>query len=246
MARPLLQMAEITLTLDQQQDYKVLVIAADTELLRLVQQGFLGTAITVYTAENGRNGLRQLYAHHPDLILLDSKVPHIDDQPLLAIIQEITNTPVILLVERDALDEVISALDRGAIDDYITIPIPLKLLVAHVKAFLRKRSRTVVLPSITYADAYLLVDSYTQRVLVNGQPVHLTAAERKLLFYLAARVDHVCNYAELLEHTWGWEYRDSTQYVHVYISRLRRKIEPDPKRPRYLRTIHGIGYQFQK
>lgn len=230
----------------QPQGQKLLVIDKDSTLLRLVKQGFVDTPITVHVATNSRQALRQLYAHQPDLILLDDAMEPIDGQPLLTYILEIATIPIILLTNRDNAEEVIQALDQGLIDDYITKPLLLKLLVARVKAFLRTRRRPPVLPATAYADPYLCIDSDNQRVFIQGRLIHLTTAERKLLFYLLTQADRICPYTELLEHTWGWAYRDSTQYVHVYISRLRHKIEPDPKHPCYLRTAHGFGYQFQR
>ncbi|MCE7989070.1 MAG: DNA-binding response regulator [Caldilinea sp. CFX5] len=229
-----------------EQTHQLLFVHKDVELSRLVQQSFVGTTITVHTAENGRRALRQLYDHHPDLILLDFGLPPLDGQPLLTYIREITNTPVMALVERDDSDSLVNALDQDLIVDTIMLPFSLRFLLARVKAFFRLRSLPSAKPTVAYADAYLTIDNQRQRVLVKGKSVHLTTAERKLLLYLVAHAEQICNYAELLDHTWGWEYRESIQYVHVYISRLRRKIEPDPKHPRYLHTIHGIGYQFQK
>lgn len=241
-----MQLNELTAVGSQPQEGKLLVIDHDRELLGQVEQSFVDAAITVYTAASSHQGLRQLYAHRPDLILLDDQMAPVDGQPLLACIRELTTTPVILLADQTGLDDVIAALDQAVIDDYLTKPFPLKLAVARVKAFLRTRKPPTAFPAGTYADSHLLIDSAHQRVYVDNRLLHLSAAERKLLFHLFAHAGRVCTYADLLEQVWGWEYRESTQYVHVYISRLRHKLEPDPKNPRYLCTIHGIGYQFQK
>lgn len=227
------------------QGYRLLIIDQDSALLQLVEQAFLETGITVQTAANSRQALHQLYAYHPDLVLLDVMLPDHDGWQTLAYIQEATHTPVILMTEADNVDQAIRALDQGAID-YIAKPFLLNILVARVKAMFRTFIRRSAVPSETYADTYLRLDMQTQRLSIQGLLIPLTTAERKLLFYLVAQANQICSYTQLLEHVWGWEYRESTQYIHVYISRLRRKIEPDPKRPRYLRTIHGIGYQFQK
>lgn len=227
------------------QGHRLLIIDDDSALLQLVQQAFIDTGITVQTAENSRQGLHQLYLYQPGLVLLDLMLPDGTGWETLTYIQEVTTTPVILMTETDHVDEAINALDQGAVD-YIVKPFLINVLVARVKAMFRIFVRRPAIAPEIYADAYLRLDIPNQQLSIHGRLIQLTTAERKLLFYLAAQANQICSYTQLLEHVWGWEYRDSTQYIHVYISRLRRKIEPDPKRPRYLRTIHGIGYQFQK
>jgi DNA-binding response OmpR family regulator len=129
--------------------------------------------------------------------------------------------------------------------DYVTKPFSPKVLVARARIALRKGAAMAALPrSGMYQDDYLTVDRENRRVLTNGQLVDLTATEYRLLDYLVQHAGRVLTHTQILERVWGWEYRDSVDYLHVYVSRLRNKLEPDPRHPQYVLTRRGEGYLF--
>ncbi len=225
---------------------RILVIDDEAVLLKLVEETFNRLGAQVYTASDGQEGLRQFYAHRPDLILLDLMMPHLDGWEVCRQVRQMSNVPLILLtaVNRDA--DIVRGLQYGA-DDYITKPFSPAILIARVQAALR-RSPTGTAENLSdyYSDGYLTIDLEKRRVLVNGKPVRLSRIEYKLLAYLLKNASRVVTFRQILAHVWGEEYHGSTDYVHVYISHLRRKLETNPAYPIYIRTEHGVGYRFEK
>lgn len=154
--------------------------------------------------------------------------------------------PIIMLTARGQEADKVRGLKLGA-DDYVTKPFSLKELEARVEAVLR---RTKLPPpskeAILYADEELVIDSERWEVTRRGRPLELTATERRLLFYLAENAGRVLSHQQILERVWGPEYINDTDYVKLYIWRLRQKIERDPSHPKYILTERGIGYRFVK
>jgi DNA-binding response OmpR family regulator len=225
---------------------KILVIDDDINLCQLIKYTFLSLGIEVYTAANGQEGLRQFFNQRPDLVLLDIRMPIMDGWQTCQEIRKLSDVPIIMLTTFHRDDEVIRGLNLGA-DDFVSKPFNSEVLIARTKAALRRAE----LPSetrkpISYNDNYLVVDLENRRVHVYGRPVKLSAREYDLLTLLLTNAGRVLTYEQILDRVWGWEYRDNTDYIHVYLSHLRRKIEKDPKNPRYLITEHGIGYRFEK
>ena len=143
-------------------------------------------------------------------------------------------------------NSIVRALDLGAVD-YVIKPFSPEVLLARVRVALRLAERaTPAERPVTYRDDYLSIDLEQRQVLVRGQPIGLSATEFNLLAYLVQNAGCVRTFAQILEHVWGWEYRDSIEYVHVYVWHLRKKLEADPHNPRYLLTEHGVGYRFHK
>ena len=225
---------------------KILVIDDDINLCQLIKYTFLSLGIEVYTAANGQEGLRQFFNQRPDLVLLDIRMPIMDGWQTCQEIRKLSDVPIIMLTTFHRDDEVIRGLNLGA-DDFVSKPFNSEVLIARTKAALRRAE----LPSetrkpISYNDNYLVVDLENRRVHVYGRPVKLSAREYDLLTLLLTNAGRVLTYEQILDRVWGWEYRDNTDYIHVYLSHLRRKIEKDPKNPRYLITENGIGYRFEK
>jgi two-component system KDP operon response regulator KdpE len=225
---------------------KILVIDDDINLCQLIKYTFMGLGAEVYTAINGQEGIRQFFNHRPDLVLLDIRMPIMDGWETCKEIRKLSHVPIIMLTTFHRDDEVVRGLNLGA-DDYVSKPFDSKVLIARTMAALRRAE----LPSetrkpISYNDNYLVVDLENRRVHVYGRPVKLSAREYDLLTLLLTNAGRVLTYEQILDRVWGWEYRDNTDYIHVYLSHLRRKIEQDPKNPRYLITEHGIGYRFEK
>jgi len=194
----------------------------------------------VFKASNGQEGLRLLFAHKPDIVLLDVVMPGLDGWQTCSRIRDISDTPIILLTGKQrAEDDIVRGLDYGA-DDYLLKPVGNRELVARVRAILR---RAELPPSpearmeITYGDGFLTVD---------GKQVKLTPREFRLFALLVENAGRILTHKQVLEKVWGWEYTDDVDYVRIYISHLRQKIEPAPALPRYIITEPGVGYYFQK
>jgi DNA-binding response OmpR family regulator len=142
--------------------------------------------------------------------------------------------------------EIIRGLDCGS-DDFISKPFNPDVLLARSRAVLRRLEMTQdTSPQQFYSDGYLTVDLEKRMVAVRGEPIKLTRTEYNLLTYLLKNAGWVRTFEQILENVWGYEYQGSLEYVHVYISNLRRKIEIDPRAPTYLESAHGVGYRFNK
>ena len=224
----------------------LLFVEDDINLVEALDLYFSAGGYEVTVAADGREGLRQMYASRPDLIVLDIMMPKLDGWEVCARIREVSSVPIIMLTARGQEAEKVRGLQMGA-DDYLTKPFSLRELEARIESVLR---RTQVSPAprerVSYADDELVIDSERWEVTLLGQPVELTATERKLLFFLAENHGRVLPTSRILERIWGHEYVDEVDYVKLYVWRLRQKIEPDPKRPRYIHTERGIGYRFCK
>ena len=200
----------------------------------------------VHIANSGVDGLRQFYAIRPDLIILDIRMPDKDGWEVLQQIRELVDTPVILLTTMQEDSAIVRGLNLGA-DDFISKPFSNQVLLARIRSVLR-RARPVQsndqLPR--FSDSHLTIDLETRQVIVSGEPVKLTATEFRLLSYLLENAGRVLSYNQILDYVWGSEYRDSVDYVHVYLSHLRRKLEQDTRNPQYLLTEYGVGYRFER
>jgi len=197
------------------------------------------------SASSGTEGLRELYRFHPDLVILDIMMPQMDGWETCRRIREMSNVPIIILTARIQETDRIIGLRLGA-DDYIGKPFSVKELEARVEAVLRrsKQTRDGVEGHVLYITEDLVIDAERWEVLRNGQHVELTAIELRLLFYLAENAGRVLSHRQILEQVWGPEYVNNTDYVKLFIWRLRNKIEVDPAEPRYILTERGIGYRM--
>lgn len=225
---------------------KILIIDDDVNLGQTIKLTFARVGAEVFTAVDGRDGLRQFYEYRPDLVILDVRMPDINGWETCRQIRLLSNVPIIMLTTLDNDEDVIRGLDYGA-DDFVTKPFSRDVLLARARAVLR-RSELLAEPEDqqVYNDSYLLIDLRKHRVQVDGQAVQLSSTEFRLLAYLLQNAGQVLTYQNILDKVWGWEYQDSIDYVHVYVSHLRRKIEADPRNPKYLLTERGIGYRFER
>ena len=228
---------------------KILVIDDDPSFLRLVEQILTQQGYEVLTASSGEEGLRILFAHKPDLVLLDVVMVKMDGWQTCQRIRDISDVPIIMITgKHKAEEDIVRGLDYGA-DDYLIKPVGNRELIARVRAVLR---RTELPPSaeartkITYIDDFLTIDVADRKVIVNGKQVKFTPREFSLLALLVQNAGHILTHKQVLEKVWGWEYTDDLDYVRIYISHLRQKIEPVPAQPRYIITEPGVGYKFEK
>ena len=229
---------------------KILVIDDDVFVRDIVSETMGQEGAQVFTAENGQDGLRQFYATQPDLVLLDVMMPHITGWEIGRQIRQLSDVPIIMLTSLGKEEDIVRGLDHGAVD-YVTKPFSPKILAARVRAALRQTVQEAppnqaAKKGLAFDDGYLVVDLTKHLITLNNTPLKLTKTEYRVLAYLVQNIGLVLTFQQILEHVWGWDYQDSLQYVHVYMSRLRQKIEPDPKNPQYLVTEYGIGYRFSK
>jgi two-component system KDP operon response regulator KdpE len=228
---------------------KILVVDDDAALVRLFDQILTGKGYEMLKASNGQEALRLFFAHKPDLVLLDIVMPVMDGWQTCSRIRDLSDVPIIMLTgQQKDEDDVVRGLDYGA-DDYLLKPVGSKELLARVRAILRRAELPPALDverRVTYSDDYLAVDIAERKVMVNGKRVKLTPIEFRLLALLVENAGRILTHQQLLEKVWGWEYADDLDYVRIYISHLRRKIEPESTKPRYILTEPGVGYYFQK
>jgi len=228
---------------------KILVVDDDATFARLVDQILTDKGYEVLKASDGQEALRLLFAHKPDLVLLDVAMPKMDGWQTCSRIRELSDVPIIILTgSQKTEDAVVRGLDYGA-DDYLIKPIGNRELVARVRAILRRAessSTRNAQKEITYSDDYLAVNVTERKVMINGERVKLTPREFRLLAYLVENAGRILSHKQLLEKVWGWEYVDDLDYVRIYISHLRQKIERNPTLPKYILTEPGVGYYFEK
>lgn len=228
---------------------KILVVDDEPAQLRLADQVLSSNGYEVLTANNGQEALRVVFERKPDLVLLDVMMPGLDGFQTCSCIREITDIPVVMLTgKRNAEDDIVRGLECGA-DEYLTKPLGNKELLARVRSALRRAEQPSYLDTkkrTLFSDSYLVVDVEERRVTVNGQRLKLTPREFRLLALLVENANHVLTHQQVLENVWGWEYINDVDYVRIYISHLRQKIEPNPSQPQYILTEPGIGYYFHE
>lgn len=209
---------------------------------KLNREGF-----EVMLAGDGLDGLRAFHAERPDLVILDIVMPgEMDGLTVCRRIREVADTPVMMLsAQAITEDDIIYGLNAGA-DEYLIKPVRLNEFVARVRALLRRAQMPLSEGDQNYNDGYLSVDLHRRHVYVQDRKVHLTPTEFKLLAVLIENAGRVVSQRDLLEQVWGREYIDDVYYPRVYISQLRRKIEPDAANPTYILTEHRVGYRFEK
>jgi two-component system KDP operon response regulator KdpE len=228
------------------QNRKILVIDDDPEIIELVELMLTRANATVVAACCAEEGLRQFYTHRPDLVLLDVMMPGMDGLEACRRIRQLSDVPIIMLTVLTGTDDLLRGLEAGA-DDYVTKPFPSEVLVARVQALLRRSEQSDIDERpVVYQDGHLAIDLHRRQVSVRQEPVRLSPTEYKLLAYLLQNAGRVLTYDQILEQVWGVECLGSTEYVHVYVHRLRQKLETDPCNPRYLLNDPGVGYRFER
>jgi two-component system KDP operon response regulator KdpE len=225
---------------------KILIVEDDYQIGQMLQQLLAAEGADVSVADGGREALRRFYAYRPGLVLLDLMLPDMEGFEVCRQMRMMSDAPIIMLTALTSEDDILRGFAAGA-DDYVTKPFSPQVLLARMRAVLNRTDAGIVRVTDVdgYSDDYLSIDLKQRRVTVEGSPVHLSPLELNLLTALVERPNRVMTYEQLLERIWGWEYREETHYVHVYMSRLRHKLERDPKIPMYLRSQPQIGYLFQ-
>ncbi len=220
----------------------VLVVDDEPRILRFVRAELESAGFAVQTATDGAAAYQAVESSRPDLVVLDVIMPGMDGFEVLRRIRDVSSVPVILLTARGSDADKVRGLDLGA-DDYLTKPFSPDELSARVRAVLRRTASSGRDSSGgRFSVGELMVDFDRRKVVVGEKEVRVSRTEWQLLQQLALNAGKVMLHEDLLTRTWGHEYRDDLEYLRVWVSRLRRKIEEDPARPRYLQTVPGVGY----
>ncbi len=224
---------------------RVLVIDDEREMQRAVRTYLEGLHFAIEGALTGTKGMDLVARWHPDVVILDLSLPDMDGIEVCRQLRTWSQVPIIVLSVRAGDADKVTALELGA-DDYLTKPFSGKELVARVRVALRHAARAEGgSGEARFQTGGLAIDFVRRRVTVDDVEVHLTPTEYDVLKYLATHAGKVITHHTLLRAVWGPQYEADDHYLHVFIGRLRRKIEPVPGRPRYLRTEPGIGYRLQ-
>jgi len=219
---------------------RVLVIDDEPQIVRALVINLKARKYEVDAAHDGATALRLAAARHPDVVVLDLGLPDMDGVEVIKGLRGWTRVPILVLSARHSSDEKVEALDAGA-DDYVTKPFGMDELLARLRAAMR---RAVAAPDEPIRIGRLTVDLARQLVLAGDEPVHLSRIEYNLLALLARNEGKLLTHRAILREVWGPSYQVESHYLHVYISRLRQKIEPDPQHPEYLITEPGAGYRL--
>ncbi|MGQ9490090.1 MAG: response regulator transcription factor [Anaerolineae bacterium] len=223
---------------------RILVVDDEPRMRRFVRMNLDLEGYEVTEAENGLVALEKVREQMPDLVLLDVMMPNMDGFETLALLREFSNVPVIMLTVKGDEDDRVRGLDLGA-DDYITKPFSPRELSSRIRAVLRRVE--VTKPSLAeplVIDEDLAIDFTRREVIVRGERMKLRPTEYRLLAHLVENAGWIVPQETLLARVWGPEYRDDSQLLRLYITYLRKKIEPDPANPRYIFTERGVGYRF--
>lgn len=222
----------------------VLVVEDDETFRYLLSEQLESQDYEVLMAEDGEHGVQMARERRPDLVLLDVLMPGIDGWEACRRIREFSDVPIMMLTCRGSELDKVRGLEIGA-DDYLTKPVGYMELVARVRALLRRSYLSTAPQQMVQVDERLAVDRLRSQVYVDDQAVDLSAIEFKLLSCFLDQPNRVLSHRTLLTQVWGWEYDGEVDYLKVYVHHLRKKIEPDPRRPMYIITERGLGYRFQ-
>jgi len=219
---------------------RVLVVDDERQILRALELKLRNAGYTVDTASTAKEALAQAAMQPPEAVILDLLLPDRSGTEVARELRKWSSAPILVLSAVGEEKEKIAALDAGA-DDYVTKPFSGDELLARLRAALRRTAPSGE-PVLEIGD--LRIDRVKRTVTMNGEPVSLTPTEWDLLRLLAENEGKLLTHPAILRAIWGPAYREESNYLHVYVSHLRRKIEPDPARPRYLLNQPGVGYRL--
>lgn len=231
--------------MDKENSKVILIVDDETRMRRFMQMNLELEGYRIIEAGNGLEAIERVRDDLPDLVLLDVMMPELDGFEALDIIRETSTVPVIMLTVRDDEDDKVKGLALGA-DDYVTKPFSPRELSSRIQAVLRRVDMTASPSSrsVVTVDDYLQIDFERREVIVDGADIKLRPTEYRLLYHLVNNAGRTLTHEMILSKVWGYEYRDESQYVRLYITYLRQKIEPDPGKPKYILTERGVGYSF--
>jgi two-component system KDP operon response regulator KdpE len=220
---------------------KLLVIEDEVALRRALRIFLEAHEYTVVLAATGTEGLTLAGRETPDAVILDLGLPDMDGVDVATALRGWSNVPIVVLSARDAEAVKVAALDAGA-DDYVTKPFGMNEFLARLRAALRRATTAEEAPIVTTKD--FTIDLGAKRVWSGDDEAHLTPTEWQIVEVLARHQGKLVGQQQLLQHVWGPQYERETHYLRIYMSQVRKKLEPDPSRPRYFITEPGMGYRF--
>jgi DNA-binding response OmpR family regulator len=225
---------------------KILVVDDEPRMVQLISMNLKLEGFDVISASGGYQALEKVTRELPDLVVLDIMMPDMDGFETLKKIRELSSVPVIFLSVKGEETDRVRGLDLGA-DDYITKPFGSRELVSRINAVLRRtEAESLNRKSEIIVDDELKINFDQRRVWVRGENIKLRPTEYRLLYQLVSNPGKLLTHETLLSRVWGPEYRDEDQYVRLYITYLRQKIEKDPKNPVYILSERGMGYRFRE
>jgi len=220
---------------------KILVIDDEAEIRKLLKVGLTAHGYVFLEAGTGKDGIYQTAVTRPDIIILDMGLPDLEGPEVVKHIREWSQVPIIILSVRGQDSDKVNALDIGA-DDYLTKPFSMTELLARIRVAMRHQNNLKDEPVFHSAD--LSIDLARRHVEIAGAEIHLTPTEYDLLRILVSHAGKVATHSFLLANIWGNTSQECAQYLRIYISQLRKKIEKDPNQPRFILTEPGVGYRF--
>ena len=224
---------------------RILVVDDEPRMIGFIRMNLELEGYQVLEAHTGLEALDMIRTQLPDLVLLDVMMPELDGFETLRMLREFSSIPVIMLTAKGEEDDKVYGLELGA-DDYVTKPFGSRELSSRVRAVLRRAEMPSASPetAILRIDDRLSVDFNRREVVVVGEHIKLRPTEYRLLYHLIENAGWTVPHEQLLAKVWGYEYRDETHYVRLYVNYLREKIEEDPSNPKYILTERGVGYRF--
>jgi two-component system KDP operon response regulator KdpE len=224
----------------------ILLVEDEPQMRRFLRTALASHDYRLVEAETAKEGLSAAAARNPDVILLDLGLPDRDGLDVTRELREWSTVPIIVLSARGREQDKVSALDLGA-DDYLTKPFSVDELLARIRVALRHAARAgATSPEPVFEAAGVRVDLARREVTRDGQPVHLTPIEYKLLAALVRHAGRVLTHRQLLNEVWGASYASQSHYIRVYMAQLRQKLEAEPARPRLILTEPGVGYRLRE
>jgi DNA-binding response OmpR family regulator len=224
---------------------KIMIVEDDPAVRDILKIALEREGMTVEAVGDGETALKSLLVpgSSPDLVVLDIMLPGIDGVTLCQELRRSSDVPVIMLTAREGERNVVVGLEVGA-DDYVTKPVSPAEVVSRVRAHLRRRRMDAQSTNLRYEFPDLVVDLSRRQVWVRGQRVDLTTTEFEILRFLAAHPGWVYSRRQIMQQLWEGDFYGEVRSADVHIQRIRKKIEADPKDPRYIQTVRGIGYKF--
>jgi two-component system KDP operon response regulator KdpE len=221
----------------------IVLVEDDKQIRRFLRMTLESEGMRVTEAETAKQGLTEVIARHPDLVILDLGLPDMDGIEVIRQLRSWSTVPILILSARSEEVQKVKALDSGA-DDYLTKPFGVPEMMARIRVHLRRQSLTSEAASSVFSFGDVTVDFIHRHITRNGHPVHLTPIEFKLLSALIRHAGKVLTHSQLLREVWGPGHAEHGHYLRVYMGHLRQKLEDDPARPSYILTETGVGYRL--
>jgi two-component system KDP operon response regulator KdpE len=222
---------------------RVLILDDEAQIRRVLRTSLVASGFVVREARSGEEALEMIRKEMPDLLIIDINLPGMSGFEVCREIRESCDAPIIMLSVRNNERDKVRALDAGA-DDYVVKPFGIQELLARIRANLRRHAPSADELPLTFQSQDLTIDFAQRTVVARDHQARLTPKEFELLHYFVTHPNKALPHRELLQAVWGPDYGDQVEYLRVFINQLRKKIEPEPSKPRYLLTEPWVGYRF--